>query len=66
MEAGKLPATPDPHTASWRTGSPRAAGGLIGFGLMVRFVEPVVLAVAYTVLSAWVAEQDAVPVAAAL
>ena len=40
-------------------------GGLIGFGLVGLFVGPVVLAVAYTVLSAWVAEQDTVPVTGA-
>lgn len=33
-------------------------GGLVGFGLVGLFVGPVVLAVAYTVLSAWIAEQD--------
>ena len=34
-------------------------GGLLGFGLVGLFVGPVVLAVAYTELCAWVAEQDA-------
>ena len=33
-------------------------GGLIGFGLVGLFVGPVVLAVAYTVLSAWISEQE--------
>ena len=36
-------------------------GGLIGFGLVGLFVGPVVLAVAYTQLRAWIAEQDATP-----
>jgi predicted PurR-regulated permease PerM len=36
-------------------------GGLVGFGLVGLFVGPVVLAVAYTELSAWVAEQEATP-----
>ncbi len=36
-------------------------GGLIGFGLVGLFVGPVVLAVAYTGLSAWIAEQEASP-----
>ena len=36
-------------------------GGLLGFGLVGLFVGPVVLAVAYTQLSAWIAEQDATP-----
>ena len=40
-------------------------GGLIGFGLVGLFVGPVVLAVAYTVLSAWVDEQDTGPVTGA-
>jgi predicted PurR-regulated permease PerM len=40
-------------------------GGLIGFGLVGLFVGPVVLAVAYTQLSAWIAEQDATPEAGA-
>ena len=41
-------------------------GGLVGFGLVGLFVGPVVLAVTYTVLSAWIREQDeATPVAAA-
>ena len=34
-------------------------GGLVSFGLVGLFVGPVVLAVAYTQLSAWIAEQDA-------
>jgi len=34
-------------------------GGLLGFGLVGLFVGPVVLAVAYTQLTAWIAEQDA-------
>ena len=36
-------------------------GGLLGFGLVGLFVGPVVLAVTYTQLSAWIAEQDATP-----
>jgi predicted PurR-regulated permease PerM len=36
-------------------------GGLIGFGLVGLFVGPVVLAVTYTGLSAWIAEQEATP-----
>ena len=40
-------------------------GGLIGFGLVGLFVGPVVLAVAYTQLRAWIAEQDATPGAGA-
>jgi predicted PurR-regulated permease PerM len=40
-------------------------GGLLGFGLVGLFVGPVVLAVAYTQLSAWIAEQDATPEAGA-
>ena len=40
-------------------------GGLIGFGLVGLFVGPVVLAVAYTGLSAWIAEQEASPDAGA-
>ena len=40
-------------------------GGLVGFGLVGLFVGPVVLAVAYTELSAWIAEQDATPNAGA-
>ena len=32
-------------------------GGLIGFGLVGIFVGPVVLAVAYTLLTTWVAEE---------
>ena len=38
-------------------------GGLVAFGLVGLFVGPVVLAVAYTQLSDWIAEQDAMPVA---
>jgi predicted PurR-regulated permease PerM len=34
-------------------------GGLVSFGLVGLFVGPVVLAIAYTQLSAWIAEQDA-------
>jgi predicted PurR-regulated permease PerM len=33
-------------------------GGLVTFGLVGLFVGPVVLAVAYTQLSVWIAEQD--------
>ena len=40
-------------------------GGLISFGLVGLFIGPVVLAVAYTELSAWIAEQDATPDAGA-
>ena len=40
-------------------------GGLIGFGLVGLFVGPVVLAVTYTELSAWIAEQEATPDAVA-
>jgi predicted PurR-regulated permease PerM len=40
-------------------------GGLLGFGLVGLFVGPVVLAVTYTQLSAWIAEQDATPDAGA-
>ena len=36
-------------------------GGLIGFGLVGLFVGPVVLAVTYTGLSAWIAEHEATP-----
>jgi predicted PurR-regulated permease PerM len=36
-------------------------GGLIGFGLVGLFVGPVVLAVTYTGLSAWMAEQEVAP-----
>ena len=36
-------------------------GGLVGFGLVGLFVGPVVLAVTYTALSAWIDEQDATP-----
>ena len=34
-------------------------GGLISLGLVGLFVGPVVLAVVYTEISAWMAEQDA-------
>jgi predicted PurR-regulated permease PerM len=34
-------------------------GGLIGFGIIGLFVGPVVLAVAYTLLMAWVAGGEA-------
>jgi predicted PurR-regulated permease PerM len=43
-------------------------GGLLGFGLAGIFVGPVVLAVAYTLLKAWVSEEPAgeqIPVAGA-
>jgi predicted PurR-regulated permease PerM len=40
-------------------------GGLLGFGLVGLFVGPVVLAVTYTQLSTWIAEQDATPDAGA-
>ena len=40
---------------------PGVIGGLVGFGLVGLFVGPVVLAVTYTALSAWIAEQDAMP-----
>ncbi len=40
-------------------------GGLVGFGLVGLFVGPVVLAVAYTALSAWIAEQEPMPDAGA-
>jgi predicted PurR-regulated permease PerM len=40
-------------------------GGLVGFGLVGLFVGPVVLAVTYTALSAWIAEQEATPDAGA-
>src|SRR5215204_765435 len=36
-------------------------GGLVGFGLVGLFVGPVVLAVTYTELRAWIAEQEATP-----
>ena len=36
-------------------------GGLLSFGLIGLFVGPVVLAVAYTQLTAWIAEQDVTP-----
>jgi predicted PurR-regulated permease PerM len=39
-------------------------GGLVGFGLVGLFVGPVVLAVTYTALSAWIAEQDENPAGA--
>ena len=40
-------------------------GGLLGFGLVGLFIGPVVLAVTYTQLSAWIAEQGATPDAVA-
>jgi len=40
-------------------------GGLVGFGLVGLFVGPVVLAVTYTQLCAWIAEQEAPPDAGA-
>ncbi len=40
-------------------------GGLVGFGLVGLFVGPVVLAVTYTELCAWVAEQEPTPDAGA-
>ena len=40
-------------------------GGLISLGLVGLFVGPVVLAVVYTEISAWIAEQDATPDAGA-
>jgi len=40
-------------------------GGLVGFGLVGLFVGPVVLAVTYTELCAWIAEQEATPDAGA-
>ena len=39
-------------------------GGLLGFGLVGIFVGPVVLAVAYTLLEAWLADDTAAPDAA--
>jgi predicted PurR-regulated permease PerM len=36
-------------------------GGLIAFGLIGLFLGPTILAVGYTLLSAWVAEGDVVP-----
>jgi predicted PurR-regulated permease PerM len=36
-------------------------GGLIAFGLVGIFVGPVVLAVAYTLLDAWLREEVTVP-----
>jgi len=33
-------------------------GGLVSFGIIGLFVGPVVLAIAYTLLKDWVAEQD--------
>ena len=36
-------------------------GGLLSFGLVGLFVGPVVLAITYTQLNAWIAEQDATP-----
>jgi predicted PurR-regulated permease PerM len=44
---------------------PGVIGGLITLGLVGLFVGPVVLAVAYTEISAWIAEQDATPDTAA-
>jgi predicted PurR-regulated permease PerM len=38
-------------------------GGLIAFGLVGIFVRPVVLAVSYTPLQAWIAEDEATPTA---
>ena len=40
-------------------------GGLVGFGLVGLFVGPVVLAVTYTALGAWIAEQEPTPDAGA-
>jgi predicted PurR-regulated permease PerM len=40
-------------------------GGLLSLGLVGLFVGPVVLAVAYTEISAWIAEQDPPPDAGA-
>ena len=40
-------------------------GGLVAFGLVGIFVGPVVLAVAYTLLEAWLAELPEVPGGAA-
>src|SRR5205085_6124195 len=37
-------------------------GGLIAFGLVGIFVGPAVLAVSYTLLQAWMAEDEATPV----
>jgi predicted PurR-regulated permease PerM len=34
-------------------------GGLVAFGIIGLFIGPVVLAVAYTLLGAWVAETEA-------
>src|SRR4030095_10821175 len=36
-------------------------GGLLAFGIIGLFIGPVVLAVTYTLLQAWVAEGEAVP-----
>jgi predicted PurR-regulated permease PerM len=36
-------------------------GGLLAFGIIGLFIGPVVLAVTYTLLQAWVAEAEAVP-----
>ena len=35
----------------------RVVGGLIAFGVIGIFVGPIVLAVSYTLLAAWVADQ---------
>ena len=40
-------------------------GGLIAFGILGIFIGPTVLAVAYTLLNAWLAEADEVPAPAA-
>jgi predicted PurR-regulated permease PerM len=44
---------------------PGVIGGLFTMGLVGLFVGPVVLAVAYTEITAWIAEQDATPDAVA-
>ena len=36
-------------------------GGLLAFGIIGLFIGPVVLAVTYTLLQAWVAEAEAPP-----
>ena len=36
-------------------------GGLLAFGLIGIFIGPVVLAVAYTLMQAWVAESEPAP-----
>ena len=36
-------------------------GGLLAFGLIGIFIGPVVLAVAYTLMQAWVAEYEPAP-----